>query len=217
MRFLFSPNGFRCELERTQCAEMVKSGARCRMRCVIGNPYCWHHLLSHHNLRIKTSTIPVYGKGLFAQLSTHEVKSREKARTEKSGARSTRATRSRSKVDDADAVVFTAGDEIIEYGGELISLKENNRRYTPRNDLTAPYSYQLTDRKKDGFEDAACKRGPGSMANHSDSNVNAEFRLQKTPKKHFMLYALKDIRNGEEIFISYGDAYEFQNNYSTKG
>ena len=89
------------ELESIQCIDRIKSGAQCKRRCVIGSPFCWVHLRSNHSLRIKASTIPNAGKGLFADAPREE----------------------------DNAVIFEKGEKIIGYYGEQINLAELNNRY----------------------------------------------------------------------------------------
>jgi hypothetical protein len=59
-----------------QCSEQSKSGSRCRLRtralsnstgACNSSPICWIHLRSKTGLRVKTSTIPNSGKGLFTE------------------------------------------------------------------------------------------------------------------------------------------------------
>ena len=54
---------FREDLERMRCVAHSKDGSRCKHICVIGDPYCWVHLLWKKHLRIKTSRIHGAGKG----------------------------------------------------------------------------------------------------------------------------------------------------------
>lgn len=72
------------------------------------------------NLRIKPSTIPGAGRGLFAA----------------------------SKTRGPGEVVFARGDRIIEYGGEHIIVAELNNRYP--GTLTAPYGLQEGAHVEDG-------------------------------------------------------------------
>ena len=48
-----------------RCTARTKKGAACRQRTAKGQ-FCWSHLSSERGLRIKTSTVPCAGLGLFA-------------------------------------------------------------------------------------------------------------------------------------------------------
>ena len=117
-----------------------------------------------------------------------------------------------NKKADNNAIIFKKGDTIIEYKGELIDEKELNKRY---GDNTAPYGIQV---KKDVYIDAACERGAGSLANHSKRN-NAEFRILRKGRVNIgvKLVAVKNIKNNKEIFVDYGDEYEFDEGEHSTG
>lgn len=166
---------FECVLEPQQCMGTSKNGTQCRRRSVIGLPFCWTHLLSEKNLRIKPSSLPDAGKGLFA-LKRNAVPAE---------------------------ILFRPGDTIIKYEGEVIDRPELEHRYGA---FTAPYGVAL---HRDMFEDGACVRGVGNLANHATGNrVNA--RLVLNPRQNRVsLKATKNIRNDQEIFVNYGREYQF--------
>jgi hypothetical protein len=96
-------------------------------------------------------------------------------------------------------VIFRAGDAITPYGGQRVTQAVIDRRY---GDYTARYGIKVSSRV---FENGACKRGVGTLANHADGDrANAEFVNDRGVSK---LYATKDIRNGQEILVNYGDEY----------
>eukprot|EP01031_Cornospumella_fuschlensis_P040212 gene40212-48998_t len=160
---------FSCKLHSTQCGAQAKSGERCRRRCIIGFEYCHSHLQSKLMLKIKDSTLPGAGKGLFAYR--------------------------RNKGDDE--VVFRAGNTICTYNGQLINAEELADRYGDHN---APYAIRLSKREA---IDAACKRGVGALGNTNRGMNNATLSIS-TQNKTASVKATKTIRNGNEIFISYG-------------
>eukprot|EP01031_Cornospumella_fuschlensis_P034910 gene34910-42276_t len=164
---------FRCELNSTQCQAQAKSGERCRRRCIVGFEFCHSHLGSQLNLRIKDSTLPGAGKGLFA------------------------FDRTKGGPDD---IVFRAGDKIAQYNGELINADELAERYDGH---TAPYAVELS---KTQAIDSACKRGVGSLGNTNPGGNNATLAIS-TANKTASIKATKNIRNGQEVFISYGRSY----------
>lgn len=100
---------YRAKLESLQCTEHTKAGHRCKRRTVIGSPYCSSHLTSIHYLKIKPSTIPGAGKGLFAW---------------------------NPRDSNSNEVLFSRDELICRYQGELISKTELIERY---EDKTPPY------------------------------------------------------------------------------
>ena len=58
--------GFDSEKTWNECVTHSSDGVRCKNISVIGDPYCWVHLLWEKHLRIKTSRIQGAGKGYFA-------------------------------------------------------------------------------------------------------------------------------------------------------
>ena len=118
----------------------------------------------------------------------------------------------------ATAVIFHPHQKITDYSGELINHAELNKRY---GDFTAPYAIQVRHTVPYFYEDAACKRGAGAIANHSNTNANAELITTYDPHLRHdiaLLEATTPIRNNEEILVDYGDEYLFDEDvaYSTK-
>jgi len=60
----------------------------------------------------------------------------------------------------------------------------------------------------------ACIRGSGSLINHKKKRIGANARF--SPRKNgIFIYALRDIKEGEEIFADYGSNYIFDKNFKT--
>jgi hypothetical protein len=149
------------------------------------------------HLKIKPSNIPNAGKGLFAL----------------------------DKNLGANAIVFRhnltnqyLSDEICNYSGQIISLDTLETRY---EDTTAPYAIEITANEL--YEDAASRRGVGSIANQSTVAfpANARFVIKRMNGRnhHIALKAIRNIRNNEEIFVDYGLDYimnEPDTKYTTK-
>ena len=174
---------FRAKLYSEQCTAQKKNGQGCKNICCIGSPYCWTHLLYIKNLRIKPSNIPQAGKGLFAMDPlTNDTKK-----------------------------VFSKGERIVEYDGELMHHAELERRY---GEYTAPYGVMISQ-NRDLYEDAALHRGVGSLCNHA-AGGRANARLAVSHSR-IILIATKNIRNGDEILVNYGARYKFNEptKYST--
>lgn len=118
------------------------------------------------------------------------------------------------KTKPANAIIFKKDATIVPYNGQEITTQELDRRY---GDYTAPYGVELTrDNQIDGAEDGATHRGIGSLCNHKlarDANAQlVEYR------RKVRIRAMKNIRNGQEITLSYGRAYHFNEptHYTTK-
>lgn len=192
---------FSCPIKCHRCTAKDTNGKECKRRVCIGLPYCWYHLQKKEKLKIKDSQ---WGKGLFAW--DPENNPGKNAHINK------------------NKVVFKNGDNIGKYDGEIISSAENTRRYGKK---TGPYS--LGHGTKGNKEDAACKRTFASLVNHQDNaNQNAELISHRESDRHpweAWIQAKKNIKNGQEIFISYTNknlnkkhAYRFDENirYTTK-
>lgn len=172
---------FECQVESLQCTEHTKAGAQCRRRTVIGSPYCATHLKFNHHLTIKPSTIPGAGKGLFAINPLKTAKPNE--------------------------IIFRQHERIVIYHGERITEEELLERY---RDKTGPYAVVVSNadvKEKDReYEDGACTRCIGSIANTKTRYDQCNARLGKY-QGEARLMAVKNIRNGQEIFCWYGEEY----------
>jgi len=186
MKFRFYKNNtdptpsFECILVSKQCKEKTINQTRCKKKSVIGVPYCYIHLLNKKHLRVKKSTIPNSGNGLFAI----------------------------NKNIPNDTIVFKKGDYIIDYFGEKVTNDILNNRY---GEKTAPYGI-VVNKTRDIYEDGACQRGIGSLINHKSSTfANAKFYVNRS-NNTIKIKAIKNIKNGHEIFINYGRRYKFNEN-----
>ena len=103
---------------------------------------------------------------------------------------------------DDNKIIFKKGDNIITYGGELLNRREIDERY---DDYTAPYGVQINN---NNFRDASLQRGTGSLANNNRGRNNAKLSINSRTKTA-SIKATTNIRNGNEIFVSYGRQYRF--------
>jgi hypothetical protein len=88
--------------------------------------------------------------------------------------------------------VFRPGDKIVKYYGDVLTEEQVDHRY---GEGTAPYAWTVGQ----NVVDAACRRGIAAFANHKpQSRANAKLA------KNGYLVATKNIKNGSEIFVSYG-------------
>lgn len=189
-RFVYQINNtnhvFQCNINSVRCEANTRAGVQCSRLCAIGTPFCYSHLLSEKHLRIKESNNPNYGKGLFAQIS-------------------------RSAADHS--VVFRNRSTIIDYTGDIINLANLNARYDldANTQFTAPYAAEII--AANSFVDSACNRGIGSLANHiRRSHSNAKFVKTRNAQGAYTgvkLVATRDILNNNEILVSYGANYRF--------
>jgi len=180
---------FQGQLQCNRCIADNVDKTKCKRTVCLGLPYCFQHLKSLKHLQIRDSDIPDSGKGLFAVDPTAK---------------------------RANAVLFNTGGDICDYHGELIDKAELVRRYGIYN---APYG--MTIKEKERYEDGALVRGVGTLVNHMPGNrANACFKVVMLNKKahHVKLQALTPIRNGNEIYVDYGDKYVFDEptSYSTR-
>ena len=115
-------------------------------------------------------------------------------------------------VGDPDQVIFKKGENIAYYNGEEVTKQEMDARY---GNATAPYGirYRSKNPNTEWYEDAACRRGVGSLANHkSRSQANATFAVEhKDGDLLGAIKAVKPIKGGQEIFVDYNNSKT--NNY----
>lgn len=64
-KITFIGKEFNCHLQCGQCTANSKGGQRCKNRVCFGFPTCWIHTKRDLGLRLKPSTIPGAGRGLF--------------------------------------------------------------------------------------------------------------------------------------------------------
>lgn len=106
-----------------------------------------------------------------------------------------------------NAVIFERGDKIIAYDGEVVSSQMLSARYGRH---TAPYGAPVRG-SRNKYEDGACRRGAGTLANHCPQRTNAELYPRGG---RIILKALEDIHNGDEIYLDYGPQYTFDEGVS---
>lgn len=97
-------------------------------------------------------------------------------------------------------LMFKKGQMVVEYDGQVIDQKELVQRY---GDFTAPYGIQATAVL---YEDGACRRGVGTMVNHSK---RANVKFYRGAQNRIKLRAMKHIYNGQELLVNYGREYNF--------
>lgn len=105
----------------------------------------------------------------------------------------------------AGGIVFRRGDVVCEYGGDPVSMATLDARYP--DDATAPYGVEQ-DAAADRYENAACRRGVGSLANHAPGAASNARYWRSPADGRVHLRATRAIRNGDEVLCDYGSAYQ---------
>lgn len=91
-----------------------------------------------------------------------------------------------------NAIVFLKNQKICTYQGKKVTEEEKQQI------IDTEYGPYLIELSNGTMLDSACLRGVGSFFNHKPRSLaNARFY-----ENH--VYANKDIRNGQELFVSYG-------------
>ena len=187
-------HAFDHEVTTDQCAYVnPETGRQCRNRVTVGLPLCWVHRVLKLHLEVRPSLIPGAGRGVFV----HDTSAKP------------------------GQPVFTTGQKICDYDGEIITQKELERRY---GEYTAPYGLMLLpgtseDHANPGpetmYEDAGAHLGIGSLINHQEKGgqVNCEFVVPKRGAgagAGAFIRATRPIYEGEELYLHYGEYYQFE-------
>lgn len=185
-------------LEQFQCGHVNPVNNReCKRKGYMGFDRCWQHMRSDYHVRIKKSTIPNAGKGLFADCPEGET-------CFQAGAPS----RTRGQPP-------TVGERILWYDGERINKQELDARYGENG--TAPYGIQIAN--SNVYEDGALKRSIAAFANSPPPGVQPNAKLYYARRGNNLaasLGSIKRIKNGDEIFANYGTQYQMDSPYYTK-
>jgi SET domain len=169
-------------LNASRCEGITKNGSRCKRKCIIGFEYCPAHMKNELNLKTGNSNIQNAGKGLFVIANKDDTE----------------------EMKHGEQPIFRKDDKICEYNGDRLTLEELNEQY---GNYTAPYAVALT---KNEVIDAGGKRGVGSLINSGRNSYpnNCKFSVDTRGKK-VNVKATRNIYDGNELFIPYGNAYHF--------
>lgn len=173
---------FSCPLRSLKCCAKTSRGTPCKRNVVHGILFCFQHTRSLLNIRIDASGIITSGGRIHGLFACDSTKS-------------------------PNAIVFKKGQEICPYFGEILNKNQIKQRYI--DGITAPYGLQVSN---DKYIDSACFQSIGAKANKAPTGVrnNAKFVTAYT-KPYARVVAQNNIRNGKEIFVSYGQSYRFTN------
>ena len=169
---------------------------------MMGIEYCSAHMAQEMKLKIKTSTIPDAGLGVFAFLTKEN---KEQNRVANEIYNSQRNVRPLPR--NAINIVFRKNDVIGNFEGERIDGEELEKRYdTDEQNYTAPYAIKL---RGDSYIDPALKRGVLGMINTklNDNDNNVRSKIVRNNRNIIQVIATKDIFDGEELFMYYNDDY----------
>ncbi|XDV25875.1 hypothetical protein PO909_029708, partial [Leuciscus waleckii] len=103
---------------------------------------------------------------------------------------------------------FHKGDFLIEYRGEVINKEEFERRLKLYDNSLEVFLFEFRFNGKQLWVDGAKDDGAlGRLVNDDHINANSKMKIIRVDKKpHLCLFAIKDIRPGEEISYNYGDS-----------
>jgi hypothetical protein len=182
-RFYTTNNGeaprFECELKRVRCCAKTKSGRPCARTTLHTAPLCAQHTRKIFRVRQDRSTIVLEGNKRMRGLFA---------------------------CDDSQprgAIVFRKGDEVCPYFGEVIGDPELDRRY---GDSTAPYALLI---HPGVIVDPACLQSIGGKVNSPPPGGRPNTRFSVASSSDFAsIKAIRNIRNGQELFVSYGPVYQ---------
>ena len=105
-----------------------------------------------------------------------------------------------------NAIVFKTNQTICRYNGGDTTLQQLDEEYG--ENATAPYA--VVESGNHVVDAAFPRRGVGSLANHRHLLRNNDATLSSNYNNHtVVLKARKNIRNGQEIYVWYGNAYHF--------
>ena len=164
----------------SRCIAITKKGTRCSLNtCAVG-PKCWMHTLADENLRVKQSHIKEAGKGLYAQKGFRLNKSNK-----------------------SNEVVFKKGATIGPYTGKILSAEQVKRL------LKSKRTYILQENPNRFIDAVKTNSGATRYANDCRASNKAKGQCKGNNAKfsNAKVKATKNIKNSEEIFVSYGADY----------
>lgn len=158
----------------------------CKRPLEYDSKFCNHHLKRMEHVVIAPSTIKAAGLGLFAHLPT--------------------AHRIVDSHPSSRALLFKNGDYITGYGGDIVSDRQIERMYQYKDSRgkyhasTIPYGLSIGEGR---IVDSICNRRAGSYSNDPrGTRFRPNARLGTDA-----IYAIRDIYDGDEIFVDYGPHY----------
>ncbi|XP_016142227.1 uncharacterized protein [Sinocyclocheilus grahami] len=104
------------------------------------------------------------------------------------------------------------GDFVVEYRGDIISDAELQRRRKRYHTSSAAFMFEFKWRGKSWCIDASREDGSfGRIVNDDHRHPNCKIKkIDMNGKPHLCLFALNDIKEGEEITYDYGEDYPWR-------
>jgi len=179
---------FECSLKTEQCASRrTKSGERCRLKVIIGEPYCHHHLKKEKKVIIRNSQ---HGKGLFCWDPNEE-----------------------GSVFRRGEIIARFSGEIIDieefekrYNRD--DMPDITAPYAFENDH-AREPYVIDGGCQRHFTQLANTADVGELN-------NAAFKVHPTNRNRINLVATRSIYHNQEILATYGNNYDHNTVHLTK-
>lgn len=166
---------YSCALKKVRCAFQRGDNYRCKRMSTQTLPFCWQHTKIIYHLRPGRTELRGLDGIQFNFTGLF-------ACDQKKG---------------ANDIVFCANEFICPYVSQPLTTEEQNNR-VPQNEFLV-YGMANKGKKFDG----ACVRGIGSMANTATLAKNNNAVISETAG-YPSIKASKDIRNGQEILLHYG-------------
>lgn len=182
----FRTENWSCPLTCDQCTHTRANGIRCKNRVCFGSPVCWVHNSTKYGVKIKKSTIPGAGKGLFA----------------------TRRIPKDSWICPYSGEQTTMNCIHQRYPGGMTAA------YTEQ--ISDNLAFDCACSRGIGSLANARFNANGTVSSLSRHNCFSRYRPAGNGVSGVWLKSTKVIKDGEEIFNWYGDGgYLLQDNHST--
>lgn len=208
-------HGHRCTfkvLRKAASQQKRKRSEKCNRWTVATGPYCWQHTLQEENLKVMPSTIPICGMGLFACKPRTTSTASATRRPRAARATTTPTTTARAKND----IVFRKGDDVATFGGQWYPSDhpKANGDYAlslrvGKDKETGEEIWETLNGEQTDSGNARYANSVGGPAEIDRSLQNTEITQWGKCSRKSTLVALRDIRDGEEIFCDYGPDYTF--------
>lgn len=184
----FQTANWSCPLTCDQCTHTKANGVRCKNRVCFGFPVCWMHNAMKYGVKIKNSTIPGAGKGLFA----------------------TRRLSKDSWICPYSGEATTMNCIHQRYPGEMTAA------YTEQIPGNPNLAFDCACSRGIGSLANAHFNANGKLSALSRHNCFSRYRPVGDGVPGVWLKSTKVIKEGQEIFNWYGDGgYVLQDNHST--
>lgn len=182
----FKSAGWSCPIHCHRCEQTRPNGARCKNRVCFGSPLCHQHNSMKYGVRIKKSTVPGAGKGLFA----------------------TRAFRRDEWICPYPGEIITSACVDQRYPGDMTAAYVEV--------LPGGRAVDCACKRGAGSLANAHFKSDGTVHSVHRHNAVSSHRPVGDGTSGVWLKSRRNIRAGDEIFHWYGDGgYKLEQNHST--